>query len=86
MSQHTGRRATREFQCVRIALLWHHARAGREALTELHEAEFARAIEDQIFSKARKVGTDKRRAKEQLGDEIPIAYRVDRVRRDVIEA
>ena len=71
------RRAARELERVGIPLLRHHARARRERVAELHEAELARAVEDQVFGEAREVRADQRAREQHLGDEVAIADGVD---------
>ena len=56
------------------------------AVAELHEAELARAVDDQILGETRQMRPDHRRREQHLGDEIAIADRVDRVRRQRVEA
>ena len=54
----------------------------RERVAELHEAEFARAEEDQVLGEAREVRADHRDGEQHLGDEVAIADGIDGVRRD----
>src|SRR5438045_1220449 len=68
-----------EFQSVRISLLWHHARTGRERVAELNASKLARAVNNQVLSQPRDVGRHHCHGKQQLGDEITVAYCVNTV-------
>ena len=85
VAEHARRRASRQLERIGVAFLWHHAGTTRVAFAELHEAELAGPVDDEVLGEARQMGTDHRRGEEDFGDEIAIADGVNRVRRDRVE-
>ena len=86
VADHAPALAAHQFRHVRVLLLRHDRAAGAEAVRDAHEAEARAHPEDQFLGEARQVHHDERGAGGELDREVAVGDRVQRVRRDVLEA
>src|SRR5438093_6566934 len=78
--------AARQLEHVGIALLRHQARAGAEIVGQRDESKFAARVGDELRTETRQVRADEREREQDVGDEVTIAGRIERVGGDRPEA
>ena len=86
MTDQTTGFAPGQFGDVRVLLLGHHRRAGREAVVEGDEPEFRRSPQDHFLADAAQMDAEHRTGIERVGDEVPVGHCVETVVEDRIEA
>src|SRR6202008_131053 len=78
--------AANQLQRIRILLLGHQRRPGRNSIRKLYKAKLGCRVDDQVFGKPAKMHHCDRGRADELNHEITIAYRIDTVVAHSIEA
>ena len=85
-ADHAGGPAPHQLGRIRVLLVRHHRRAGREGVRRPHEPEARVRPPRDLLGQAREVDHRQGAGEQQLGHEVPVARRVERVRRHAVEA
>ncbi len=86
MAVDAARLTADEFQRVRVLLLRHDARPGRDGIAEFDESELGGGVDDEVFREAREVRHDERAGAGELDAEVAVAHGVEAVARHALEA